>query len=577
MATDVLFDIDYHKQEWNTSNFTISKALEISKHALNIQQNDEYKIAMSKYQKFLDLLIHHRKLAEEEDDTDKEVEILKLMQIVYYSKELYSNVYFMNEALHSDDFKHNEDTSLCKFMARDNSDLNKYQSFIMWCYRFMEQHKYKKMGDCVCEEIIVNGIPTRAWKKVDTIYKVLSGSVNKEVNYEQFLNITSGVRDMIKSTAQHLEKVTDSQFPNLVKDRHIFSFTNGIYICNEDEFVPYEDLKNRKHLEHVVSSKFFPVLFPEEEENIETPSLDLILTYQDLPQEVIDVIYAFIGRMIYTLDEKDSWQCLMYFVGQAGTGKSTITSVCKELYEDEDVGVMSNNIQKQFGLSDLLDKMIYIAPEIKRDFSIDQSEFQSMISGDKINVAVKYSASRSVNWSIPGIMAGNEVPDFIDNSGSIQRRIVTVRFDKKVKDGDLQLLKKIRSEMGNIIAKCNRTYLKMANEFGNTTIWNILPDYFRKTQRELAAATNPFVHLLCSEKMEYKKDLYIPESVLKQLYNTHCMENNYKRQRWNQELYIGPCQQFQITIKRDTLAYGGKERNENFFMGIDYKDPEEEY
>ena len=31
-------------------------------------------------------------------------------------------------------------------------------------------------------------------------------------------------------------------------------------------------------------------------------------------------------------------------------------------------GVMSNSIQKQFGLSDLVDKLLYVAPEIKQYF-----------------------------------------------------------------------------------------------------------------------------------------------------------------------------------------------------------------
>ena len=561
-----LFDVEYYKQQWNADNYNITKAIEISKQALGISENEDYKISMDKFNKLLDIFIDHKKIAKEEDDIDKEVDILKLMQIVYYSRELYSNLFIMNQTINEDDYKHNEDTSLYKFMARDDGNLNKYQSFLLWAYHFMEQNKYKKLGEYVCQEIYIENTPTKAWKKLDSIYNILNRSINKEINFEQFLNITSAVRDMIKPASQHLERVADPQFPNLVKDRHIFSFQNGIYYAHEDRFVKYEDILNSSE---IISAKYFPVTFPEETYP-ETPHLDCILKYQELPEEVIEWIYVFIGRMIYNLDEKDSWQCLMYFVGQAGTGKSTIISIIKELYDDEDVGVMSNNIQKQFGLADLVDKTIYIAPEIKRDFSIDQSEFQSIVSGDKVNVAVKHSASRSINWVIPGMMAGNEVPDFIDNSGSIQRRIVTVRFDKKVSEGDLKLIHKLRGEMGNIIAKCNRMYLKTAEQHGNTTIWNVLPDYFKVTQRELAASTNPFVHLLCSEKITWKEDAYIPESVLKQLYNAHCMENNYKRQRWNRELYIGPCQQFHIKVEKDTLSYGGRERTEHFFKGVDY-------
>ena len=66
-------------------------------------------------------------------------------------------------------------------------------------------------------------------------------------------------------------------------------------------------------------------------------------------------------------------QVIPYFKGVASSGKSTIVMrVCRGLYEPADVGVMSNNIERKFGLSALADKLLFVGPEIKGDCQIEQ-------------------------------------------------------------------------------------------------------------------------------------------------------------------------------------------------------------
>lgn len=112
-----------------------------------------------------------------------------------------------------------------------------------------------------------------------------------------------------------------------------------------------------------------------------------------------------------------------FFKGMASSGKSTIVlKVAKQFFEAVDVGVLSNNIEKKFGLSAFVDKYLFVAPEIKNDLQIEQAEFQSMVSGEDIQVNTKYAKARSCVWKVPGVLAGNEVPSWCDNSGSIQVR-----------------------------------------------------------------------------------------------------------------------------------------------------------
>jgi hypothetical protein len=40
---------------------------------------------------------------------------------------------------------------------------------------------------------------------------------------------------------------------------------------------------------------------------------------------------------------------------------------------------------------------------------VEQAEFQSMVSGEDIQVNTKYAKARSEVWKVPGVLAGNEV------------------------------------------------------------------------------------------------------------------------------------------------------------------------
>lgn len=68
-------------------------------------------------------------------------------------------------------------------------------------------------------------------------------------------------------------------------------------------------------------------------------------------------------------------QVLPFFKGAAGTGKSTIVNyVIKPMYAKDDVGTLSNNIEKTFGLSNLSEKYIIVAPEVKADLRLEQAD-----------------------------------------------------------------------------------------------------------------------------------------------------------------------------------------------------------
>tara|TARA_B100001094_G_scaffold315505_1_gene355563 strand:- start:3356 stop:5083 length:1728 start_codon:yes stop_codon:yes gene_type:complete len=504
-------------------------------------------------------------------DFETKVRINRVLELSYYAKNVAIGLKRMSEIMEqSNDYRNNNDISLFRFKTIDMEENSRYQNFLLYALGYMYNKGYRRYNESVYAPIInSDGNDTRAWKKVGSISEILYKSIVKETNYDQFLNAT-GVAGSIKQATEFLTFCEDPQFLQLKKDRHIFSFKNGIYFTKEKRFERYGS-----SFQDVVSSKYFDYDFPIEE--TECPYLESILDYQEIDEETKQIIYVMIGRLIYEIDELDGWQVVLFFQGQAGTGKSTIAqNVCKQIYDDEDVGTITNNFQQTFGLADIAESLIWIAPEIKKDFKMCQAEFQSIVSGDPVAINIKYKQSKFITWKIPGMLCGNEPPDFVDNSGSFQRRILPVKMPNKVKNGDLTLGKKIQKEMPHIIKKANEAYLDAVDKFGRKDIWGFLPKSFHDARMELAASTNSLLHFLGSGKLTFEEGKFIPEKLFVQAFNAHCTEANYKRQRFNKDFYSGPFFQYNIQVQKT-----GKQKYENrmfdgpFFMGVDVQQGEE--
>ena len=370
---------------------------------------------------------------------------------------------------------------------------------------------------------------THAWQALCSIKEFVYKCSDKHTDWEMWKALTAGGKNADMVVDYIVNSTSDMELPALKPNRHVFSFKNGVYDALGDEMYVYGSGSGVP--ETFVASKFFDVAMPVGFEDtpdhpcdfrdIPTPVLDGILTYQGLSNEpwvppkyrnrdrpypgysVIDWVYVFMGRMIYEIGEYDTWQSLMFLKGKAGTGKSTLGKIMSHLYDRVDVGVLSNNIERKFGLSGLVDKLIYICYEVKKDFQLDQGEMQSMISGEPIAIATKNKDPRSETWKTHGFFMGNEFPAWTNNSGSIGRRIVTVLFNTVVTDGDPRMYDKLQEEMGHIIVKINRAYRECAATYGGSDIATVMPPYFEETrERELEANTSPLSAFLVHIKYD---------------------------------------------------------------------------
>ena len=484
------------------------------------------------------------------------------------------------------------DPSIFRCSTIDKIDeLLPYQQAILACLQNLYEMNIKRYKGYCCTQIKTDEErDTRAWKQVETIQEYVYGVAQKETRYELWKNLSmrgSVYNDVIR----HLTNCKDMQFPEIIKNRHVWSFKNGIFIGKEwsaitglyeSRFYTYDSREFKNLDQTVVSCKYFDKEFTdyghlENWYDIPTPFFQSILDYQKFDSEVSKWMYVMGGRLCFNVSDMDTWQIIPFLKGIARSGKSTlITKVFRKFYNADDVSTLSNNVEKKFGLSSIYDAFMFIAPEVKGDLQLEQAEFQSIVSGEDVSIAVKHEKAKSFEWRTPGILGGNEIPDWKDNSGSVLRRILTRNFGKQVKNADPTLEYKLDTELPIILQKCIRAYLEYSQKYADKDIWNVVPEYFKTVQKQVATVANTLENFLQSTAVKYGSELCCPQKDFVALFNSHCQANNLGKPRFTQDFYVGPFSQRDIEVREDKLTYKGRLcKKQSFIFGLDIVNEDE--
>lgn len=489
-----------------------------------------------------------------------------------------------------------------------------FQKLLLFLLKRVYTLNLRKYNDKLYQQTVVDApgvLPyrTHAWKVFSEIEDFVYGSVTKERDYDMWLNLTSAHTN-VSAASNYLKLCRDFELPRLVPDRHVFAFRNCVYDADQNMVYAYND-PGSQIPPSLVAAKFFNIDFPIDHvdhllvdwRNIPTNKLDQILDHQKIPnqthvvtkrvrtvdasgiQHIEDVpvedapllsvkhwYYVFIGRMIYEIGEYDEWQVLLFIKGVAGSGKSTLGKIVSYLYDANDVGVLSNNIEHKFGLAALVDKLIYVCYEVKHDFGLDQGEFQCMVSGEQMAIPKKFETATSVAWKTHGMFMGNEIASWCDNSGSMSRRIILGLFNEIVTEGNPKLFAELQAEMGHILLKCNRAYREAAGAFGTLDVWNVLPPYFAENRRKLRAETHALAFFLenCTD-LHWDKKAYMSMDDIKLMMNVYLIaDGSFKSQKrgFTSDFYQWVFDAYKIRVETDTRNYKGEVRSTNFITGV---------
>jgi hypothetical protein len=374
----------------------------------------------------------------------------------------------------------------------------------------------------------------------DVVYKLLS------VDADPLMHKLAIKRSQYESVAKAITRIPDPRFPALTPVSGVYTFEHTVVDMRDPRDVRISPLAELSGDVHAV--KFFPGIDAEpawltcDFFDIPTPAFSSIFDHQDIPEDAQRYIFAILGRCLFPLNEHDNWQIIPFFRGKAGTGKSTILEhVMAKMFASEDVAFIADECQG-FSLSGAVGRRLWIVPEVTARFRLSQADFQQLVSGGALEVRVKHKDSIIVNkWTVPGLMAGNQLPlSMSNNSGSLTRRFNVIPFNRSIdlRDQDAALPSKLGSEMAAIMVKIARAYGSMLERVGGGTLRLHMPTFLSNIMEEVGCAFSPLMSFVAaSGKLTLRADLFMTEAAFLDAFNGFCRSTNVEPPQWNADLY----------------------------------------
>lgn len=611
------------------------------------QPYNGYAVIIGKVTQYLLYVMDHENdmTFEEEDLKMYHAKIDKMLQVIYQFEQAYLLIKKNRDIICGAD-KNIEDTSdtqkwrltpsIIDFIRPENTS-PKYNDKQKLHIRILKQLKikgYRKYGDYCYEEIKTkNGQPTHAWKQSCKVSDFIVHFCNRMINPENWDVLTKQSRTGVEDMVEKLTSLDDPEFLALKKDRYKFSFRNGIFLARIkvknalgrekyiSKFFPYNSEEIVNVDTKLASAKYHDVDFVDytalpgpvingkamnynDDGNwyhIPTPTFQKVLDHQynQLPASEKEMIcrwfYVLFGRLMFDIGVSENgigekWQAMMYILGEPGTGKSTLYEhVLLKIYDDREIGILDNNMEKQFGLENLLDRELYvlIGQELDENFKLERTTFLRIISGEYVIAARKSKTAVKTRFNCHMGCCGNKMIGYQDNKGELKRRIIAFLFENKVlpSQSDPNMDIKLLKELPAIIQKCVMAYLEYGQKYGSKNIWDILPKYFIESSRKIAERSNPRRAFLESNDIIFGPNLYVSETEFRNRFIEFCKQRNFPRQKFDFESWKSEFQdvsheknikiQVEIRGSRVYPRHGGMlVSNENFLLGLDVKHDE---
>ena len=512
---------------------------------------------------FAEILYRSNQAGIYRDEEFKE-KIIRVQRAIYYSCQTLMNLnnvvvsYTPHSGLPND-------PTIFRFRPFSQDDISEYHEAIIFCtakiqelkyVRYQSEHFYKRIYNEHNQFV-------HAYEKAESIETFVYSVASMYSNFDIWKTISD--RKNADMLIKYLSRAITPEIPVLKKDRYVMSFKNGLYFIKEDRFIEHGSTAIPPN---VIACKYHALEFKyttltevdfqgDEEDNgprhqgtvdeIPTPSFDKILVDQDMSYTTRVWFYVLYGRLMYWTRDVENWQVWAFCHGLAGTGKSTLCELIAQFYDKDDTGVLPNRIETTFGLWALFEKLVIYAPEVNTDFGIDRTDLQSMITGEGVQIKEKLGKAHAVDWRAPGMMAGNEIPNWNDKQGAMVRRLVIFKYINKISKSDSNLIQKLKKELPAIILKCNKFFLAALKHVGQASIWEKLPKYFHDSRAVFQGEVSPIHGFLNSDDVRIvfgadgkpDESVYIPLSTLRDKYKEWKQNNDIRLQgdRWNADIY----------------------------------------
>ncbi len=290
------------------------------------------------------------------------------------------------------------------------------------------------------------------------------------------------------------------------------NFQNGVFFLDEGDFVshsPKIDLFTNQ-----LDYKF--------EKTSECPMFQQFINETFLnDKELILVVQEVLG---YCLSVKNDAEKAFFFYGGGCNGKSVLASVIHSLIGIENTCAVSlEAINDKFSGSNFIGKKVNIAAENE---NLSNSEkLKTLISGDRINLPVKYKNDWSGTLFTKHIFLMNSLPETPDLTNGFFRKILVIPFNNTISADniDRNLTKKLKTELPGIFNWAYIGYLRLVkNDFNfthSTTIEKITKEYQERENHTGTFFNDNYIK--CGNGKEKKSEMYF-------LYESWCANEGIK-------------------------------------------------
>ena len=500
-----------------------------------------------------------------------------------------------------------------QFLQHNVDKMTNQQKLILHLTKILEAAEYRKVEDQCWQQIYNDqGQATHAWTPVRNengeiidLKQYIFTVVQKETDFEYWQYLTNPL-DNADKIVKHLIESKHANFATLRVDRYKWSYSNGIYDAKIDMFWKFGEEHLWKEQSDAIQTyrrnngwesdytvthptgEYMTVKYlnqpfrftinPETEalfnpDLIKLPAFDKVLDSQKLENETKKWVLRMLARLFFKVGEKDKWQVVFFIKGVAGSGKSTLAKLIRFLYHPSQISTLSSNIEPKFGLSAIYKGLICICAEVREQFGLDQAEWQSAASGEEIQIAIKNKTAISHLWDTPFFFLGNEVPNYKNASGSVDRRIFMIEFNHKVRGSDPKLFDKITQDIDLFQRKAVCLYLHAIRAHGDKDIWCqspcILPQQIYDFKNNMRSSVDSLYNFMSGSCFEYDDAYEITVKTFKELYMAHRRANNEERCKWNREHYASTFEDLGVSIIVKTgVDENGRQYSGQWLIGV---------
>lgn len=204
-------------------------------------------------------------------------------------------------------------------------------------------------------------------------------------------------------------------------------------------------------------------------------------------KEVEDLIYEMIG---YCLIPTSKFQKSFILYGDGSNGKSTLLDMVISILGDYNVSSLSfKEINHNFKLAEITDKLANIGDDISDEYITDSSIFKKLVTGEEITVERKHEQPYKIRNTATIIFATNNLPNMQDKSNGMVRRLCIIPFNaiitKNDKDYDPFIIDKLTTEEAKsyVLNKALEGLQRVFINQGFTTpkcVDELMADYYRE-------------------------------------------------------------------------------------------------